>query len=89
MPAVKTLEQFDWSCAVAPEGPDPGAGYLAFVQRAENVVLLGLTGVGETHIALALGQRAVPLLGECWVRRLRGFRNHRRCLSSLLHDPVA
>ena len=28
--------------------------HLAFVQRAENVVLLGPSGVGKTHIALAL-----------------------------------
>jgi DNA replication protein DnaC len=32
--------------------------HLAFVQRAEIVVLLGPSGVGKTHIALALGQRA-------------------------------
>jgi len=35
------------------------AHHLAFVQRAENVVLLGPSGVGKTHIALALGHRAL------------------------------
>jgi DNA replication protein DnaC len=34
-------------------------GHLAFVERAENVVMLGPSGVGKTHIALALCQRAV------------------------------
>ena len=60
MPAVKTLEQLDWSCAGgAPKAQIQELAHLAFVQRAENVVLLGPSGVGKTHIALALGQRAV------------------------------
>jgi DNA replication protein DnaC len=60
MPAVKTLEQFDWSHAGgAPKAQIQELAHLAFVQRAENVVLLGPSGVGKTHIALALGHRAV------------------------------
>ena len=60
MPAVKTLEQFDWSHAGgAPKAQIQELAHLAFVQRAENVVLLGPSGVGKTHIALALGYRAV------------------------------
>ena len=31
----------------------------AFVDRAENVVLLGPPGVGKTHLAIALGMRAL------------------------------
>jgi DNA replication protein DnaC len=60
MPAVKTLEQFDWSHAGgAPKAQIQELAHLAFVQRAENVVLLGPSGVGKTHIALALSYRAV------------------------------
>jgi DNA replication protein DnaC len=42
MPAVKTLEQFDWKDAPgAPKAQILELMHLAFVERAENVVLLG------------------------------------------------
>lgn len=60
MPAVKTLEQFDWKAAHgAPKAQIQELAHLAFVERAENVVMLGPSGVGKTHIALALAHRAV------------------------------
>jgi DNA replication protein DnaC len=60
MPGIKTLEQFDWSHAGgAPKAQIMELGHLAFVERAENVVMLGPSGVGKTHIALALCHRAV------------------------------
>jgi DNA replication protein DnaC len=60
MPAVKTLEQFDWGIGSgAPKAQIQELAHLAFVERAENVVLLGPSGVGKTHIALALAHRAV------------------------------
>ena len=37
----------------APKAQIQELAHLAFVQRAENVVLLGPSGVGKTHIALA------------------------------------
>jgi len=43
----------------APKAQIIELGHLAFVERAENVVMLGPSGVGKTHIALALCQRAV------------------------------
>jgi DNA replication protein DnaC len=60
MPAIKTLDQFDWSFASgAPKAQIQELAHLAFVQRAENVVLLGPSGVGKTHMALALAHRAL------------------------------
>ncbi|WP_236475416.1 ATP-binding protein, partial [Escherichia coli] len=32
---------------------------LAFVERCENVILLGAPRVGKTHLAIALGVKAV------------------------------
>ena len=60
MPTIKTLEQFDWSHAAgAPKAQIQELAHLAFVERAENVVMLGPSGVGKTHIGLALAHRAV------------------------------
>lgn len=60
MPAIKTLEQFEWAHAGgAPKAQIQELAHLAFVQRAENVVLLGPSGVGKTHLGLALAHRAV------------------------------
>lgn len=60
MPSVKTLDQFDWSYAGgAPKAQILELAHLRFVQRAQNIVLLGPSGVGKTHIALSLAYRAV------------------------------
>ncbi|RWA52271.1 transposase [Cupriavidus sp. UYMSc13B] len=58
-PAIKTLEEFDFEFATGvPKAMLLELGSLAFVERAENVVLLGPSGVGKTRLALALGYRA-------------------------------
>jgi len=58
-PAIKTLDQFDFEFALGvPKALVLELGSLAFVERAENVVLLGPSGVGKTHLAVALGYRA-------------------------------
>jgi DNA replication protein DnaC len=59
MPSIKTLDQFDWNHAGAPKAQILELAHLTFVQRAENIVLLGPSGVGKTHIALSLAYRAV------------------------------
>lgn len=60
MPSIKTLEQFDCTYASgAPKAQIIELGYLAFVEHVENVVMLGPSGMGKTHIAAALCQRAV------------------------------
>ena len=60
LPAVKTLEQYDFGYAkAAPRAQIQELGSLTFIGRAENVVLLGPSGVGKSHIATALAYRAV------------------------------
>lgn len=60
LPAVKTLEQFDFSFASGvPRAQVTELAGLAFVDRAENVVFLGPSGVGKSHLAIALAYRAV------------------------------
>lgn len=58
-PALKTLETFDFAFAHGvPKAQILELASLAFVERTENVVLLGPSGVGKTHLAIALGYRA-------------------------------
>ncbi len=59
-PALKTLEEFDFKFASgAPKKQVNQLASLAFIERQENIVMLGPSGVGKTHIAIALGYKAV------------------------------
>lgn len=60
MPQTKRLDDFDlsWLKGGLPAGRFEELKSLAFIERKENVILLGPSGVGKTHIMLGIGHRA-------------------------------
>ena len=59
-PAPKTLEAFDFT--LLPELPKAKVLHLAkgeFIKKKENVILLGNSGTGKTHVAIGLGMAAI------------------------------
>ena len=55
LPAIKTLAQFDFAFQPSIKREQIEALHeLGFLERAENVVLLGPPGVGKTHLAISL-----------------------------------
>jgi len=58
-PMIKTLDTFDFKFASGiPQKKIKELTSMAFVERHENIILLGPSGVGKTHLAIALGYLA-------------------------------
>ncbi len=56
---MTTLEEYDFRFASsAPKRQIEQLASLAFVSRKENGVFLGPSGVGKTHLAIAVGHKA-------------------------------
>lgn len=59
-PYEKSIADFDFSFQPSvPRGAVEELATLGFMDRAENIVLVGSPGVGKTHIAVAIGMEAV------------------------------
>ena len=86
LPWIKTIEQFDWSFQPSIDRKvvrELAGG--AFIERAENVILLGPPGVGKTHLAIALvvkaaeaGHRVLFLTLEELMTRLKRAQQENR-----------
>lgn len=58
-PAIKLIDDYDFKFAAgAPKKTVQTLKSMAFVERKENVIFLGPSGVGKTHLAIALGYLA-------------------------------
>ncbi|MBE3021848.1 IS21-like element helper ATPase IstB [Campylobacter sp. 7477a] len=59
-PSIKTLEQFDFTYSVGVNRKQiEELATLSFISHHENIVFLGESGVGKTHLAIAIAYRAV------------------------------
>jgi DNA replication protein DnaC len=58
-PAIKTLEDFDWTAQPSAEKPLVlHLAQLSWIEERGNVCFLGPPGTGKTHLAIALGVEA-------------------------------
>jgi DNA replication protein DnaC len=98
-PWVKTLEQFDFDFQPSIDRRQVRelAG-MSFAERGHNVIVLGPPGVGKTHLAIALGVKAVEngysvlflTLESLMARLLKAFHENRleRSLQQLVYPKV-
>ncbi len=90
-PSLKSLDSFNFDAQPSLDRRMTNElESLAFVERAENVVLLGPPGVGKTHLAIGLGMRALQgghrvyfvsaqdLLDQIRVAQLDGIPGHKQ-----------
>ena len=90
-PVLKSLDSFNFDAQPSLDRKIVNAlQTVAFVERAENVVLLGPPGVGKTHLSIGLGMRALQaghrvyfltaqdLLDQIRVAQLDGVPGHKQ-----------
>jgi DNA replication protein DnaC len=90
-PVIKTLDSFDFDAQLSLDRRLVNElRTLAFVERAQNVVLLGPPGVGKTHLATGLGVQALQaghrayfvsaqeLLDQIRLAQLSGIPGHKQ-----------
>ena len=91
LPVLKSLDSFDFDVQPSIDRKlINNLQTLAFVDRAENVVLLGPPGVGKTHLSIGLGMRALQaghriylltaqdLLDQIRIAQLDGVPGHKQ-----------
>lgn len=83
-PAVKTFEEYDFTFATgAPQKQLQSLRSLSFIERNENIVLLGPSGVGKTHLAIAMGYEARPC------RYQSSLHNSSRSVTSVIYGTTS
>ena len=74
LPAVKTLAQFDFTFQPSIKREQIESLHeLGFLDRAENVILLGPPGVGKTHLAISLAIAAAEAGRRLYYGTLAGL----------------
>lgn len=76
LPQGKTLEGFDWTFQPrADRGQLDALSTCAFIRQTQNVLFMGPPGVGKSHLAVALGVKAIK----------NGFSTQHYILDDLMH----
>lgn len=76
LPPGKTLENFDWTFQPRVDRTKLDAlGTCAFIRQTENALFMGPPGVGKSHLAVALGVKAIK----------NGFSTQHYVLDDLMH----